>query len=72
MTTLIIGTARSDTFADGIRAADLQKLRVPWSRVQHFVVTLDHKPRSRSLESPSLARRLQPTGQRQLKLFSDA
>ena len=54
-----------------LRAKDLQKLRVPWSRVQHFVTTDDHKPSSRSLESPTLARQLQAkTRPKQLSLFS--
>jgi len=54
-----------------LRANDLRKLRVPWSRVQHFVTTLDHKPRSRSLESPGLARQLQEKRPlNQLSLFS--
>jgi putative DNA modification/repair radical SAM protein len=54
-----------------LRAKDLQKLRVPWSRVQHFVTTLDHKPQSRSLESPSLARQLHTKAPpKQLSLFS--
>ncbi len=53
-----------------IRAGDLRKIRVPWSRVQHFVETLDHRPRARALESPSLARQLQPrAGFEQLSLF---
>jgi putative DNA modification/repair radical SAM protein len=54
-----------------LRATDLQKLRVPWNRVRHFVTTLDHKPVPRSLESPSLARQLQAkAAPKQLSLFS--
>lgn len=55
-----------------LRFQDLQKLRVPWSRVQHFVATIDHKPKPRSLESPALARQLQPKPVRQLALFPDS
>jgi len=55
-----------------LRAKDLQTLRIPWSRVQHFVTAVDHKPRSRSLESPQLARQLQPKPRRQqLTLFAE-
>jgi putative DNA modification/repair radical SAM protein len=54
-----------------LRAKDLQKLRVPWTRVRHFVTTVDHKPDPRSLESPNLARQLQAKAARkQLSLFS--
>jgi putative DNA modification/repair radical SAM protein len=54
-----------------LRAKDLQKLRIPWNRVKHFVATVDHKPHSRSLESPSLARQLQAKeSPKQLSLFS--
>ncbi len=55
-----------------LRRQDLQKLRVPWSRVQHFVTTVDHKPRSASLESTGLARQLQTKPVRQLALFPES
>jgi putative DNA modification/repair radical SAM protein len=55
-----------------LRASDLKKLRVPWSRVQHFVTTVDHKPHGKTLESPTLAHRLQAKKPRQLELFSHA
>jgi len=56
-----------------LRAADLRKLRVPWSRVQHFIAAADHKPRSHLLESPHLARKLHPKmPSRQLSLFAEA
>ncbi len=52
-----------------LRAVDLRKLRIPWSRVQHFVTTPDHKPRPKMLESPHLARQLHSQSTRQLTLF---
>ena len=55
-----------------LRRQDLQKLRVPWSRVQHFVTTVDHKPRSASLESTGLARQLQTKPVRQLALYPES
>ena len=53
-----------------LRAKDLQKLRIAWSRVQHFVTAADHKPKPRLLENPNLARHLQPKSMQQLTLFS--
>ncbi|HVJ67908.1 MAG TPA: putative DNA modification/repair radical SAM protein [Caulifigura sp.] len=55
-----------------LRRQDLQKLRVPWSRVQHFVTTVDHKPKSAALESTGLARQLQTKPVRQLALFPES
>lgn len=54
-----------------LRAEDLRKLRIPWSRVKHFVETPDHHPNPRVLETELLDRTLRPPAPRQLLLFGE-
>jgi len=54
-----------------LRAEDLRKLRIPWSRVKHFVETTDHHPDARVLETELLDRTLRPPAPRQLLLFGE-
>ena len=56
-----------------LSAADMRKLRVPWRRVQFFVQTKDHTPRSTELDSEQLRARLViGPAKRQLDLFAAA
>lgn len=54
-----------------LRAEDLKKLRVPWSRVRHFVETVDHRPKPQVLETERLDQAVRPSKTRQRLLFGD-
>jgi putative DNA modification/repair radical SAM protein len=50
-----------------LRLADLAKLRVPLKKVSPFIVTADHNPELKRLDSPHLSQRVKPP--QQLLLF---
>jgi putative DNA modification/repair radical SAM protein len=54
-----------------IRVEHLKKLRVPWSRVKHFVETIDHHPKATVLETHRLDQLVRKAPARQLLLFDD-